>query len=410
MKIGVNDKCSCGSEIKYKKCCMGKNLVLKGKNAEEFIHELSKKTFFEDWCYLNPKFFDGKELCDVLILFEDILIIWQIKDLKLKKGKYDKGEVEKNLRQLCGAKRMLLEAKKPINLVNSKREETFSPEKIKKVYLISALVGEGEDYYSFAELKKENQIHTFTRKFSEIVLEELDTIKDFIRYLEEKEKLISKNTKINISGGEEEFLSYYLRNEKSFSELFKAGLIIISEGLWEDFQKKEEYKLKKEEDKISYIWDEIIRFSHSCGENYEIVAQELAKPDRFERRQLSKAFFDACKIADKQKEMNVFRRFVKMEGITFCFMMKDGDREIRRNLLQATSFVSRGLNPENNKVLGIATEMTNSPLRSYDFCLMDFPEWSEENDKEMKRIQKELKIFTNPKVYPVKESEYPTKE
>jgi len=37
-----------------------------------------------DWCYPNPKLPDGKELCDLLVVFDDKAIICQIKNLKLK--------------------------------------------------------------------------------------------------------------------------------------------------------------------------------------------------------------------------------------------------------------------------------------------------------------------------------------
>ena len=69
---------------------------LKGKNAEKFIHDLATKTFLTDWCFLNPGLIKGKELCDLLVVFDDVAIIWQIKDLKLgKDGKYKQSEVEK---------------------------------------------------------------------------------------------------------------------------------------------------------------------------------------------------------------------------------------------------------------------------------------------------------------------------
>ena len=33
---------------------LGYQLHLKGKRAEEFVQELAKKSFLEDWCYNNP--------------------------------------------------------------------------------------------------------------------------------------------------------------------------------------------------------------------------------------------------------------------------------------------------------------------------------------------------------------------
>lgn len=47
----------------------------KGHRAEAIIHSLATKTFLTDWCYPDPKKPDGKELCDLLVVFDDIAII-----------------------------------------------------------------------------------------------------------------------------------------------------------------------------------------------------------------------------------------------------------------------------------------------------------------------------------------------
>jgi hypothetical protein len=61
----------------------------KGAKAEKIIHDLSMKSFFTDRCYPNPPRPDGKELCDLLVVFDDTAIIWQIKDRKVDaNGRY----------------------------------------------------------------------------------------------------------------------------------------------------------------------------------------------------------------------------------------------------------------------------------------------------------------------------------
>ena len=104
----------------------------KGERAEAIIHNLSTKTFLTDWCYPKPKKPDGKELCDLLVVFDDIAITWQIKDLKVDEaGRYKKAEVEKNLRQLGGARRAMFDLRAPIRLENPRRrKEFFNPDRI----------------------------------------------------------------------------------------------------------------------------------------------------------------------------------------------------------------------------------------------------------------------------------------
>ena len=82
-------------------------------------------------------------------------------------------------------------------------------------------------------------------------------------------------------------------------------------------------------------------------------------------------------------------------------------KEMRKKMLQAICFVARNIAKNNKKVIGIATEMKIRPTCSYDFCLLDFPEWTNQNKKETERLQKKLGIFVNPQMKYAHEDEYP---
>src|SRR5437870_3650308 len=111
------------------------HFTTKGKNAEQVVSDLAEKTFLADWCFLNPHLSNGRELCDLLVVFDEIAIIWQVKDLKLdNRGNMNSREVEKNLKQLAGARRQLFELKTPIELYNPRRrKESFDPSSINEV-------------------------------------------------------------------------------------------------------------------------------------------------------------------------------------------------------------------------------------------------------------------------------------
>ena len=384
---------------------------LKGKKAEKLVHDLALKTFLTDWCYLNPTLPSGKELCDLLVVFDEVAVIWQIKDLRLdKQGKYKESEVKKNLRQLSGARRQLFKLKTPIELENPRRgKEPFDPTSIKEIYLISVLTGQGVDWFSFVEDIRSYTAHVFTRDFTQIVLNELDTISDFTEYLQAKEALIKSDKELIIIGGEEELLANYLMNNRSFEIFKEANLIIIEQGSWEQLQNREEYKAKKKEDEISYLWDGIINKAHKGSSEYERVARELARPNRFKRRYLSKVFFEAHVKAHNDKIYDLFRRVLLADGITYCFLFADDPepRERRMAMLSAICWIARGQYQENRRVLGIATEMKIRPTCSYDFCLMDIPGWTEENQKDMEKLQQETGILTNPITSYAHEEEYP---
>jgi len=416
MRIGRNERCPCGSGEEHKSCCLRKSslgyeLNLKGKNAEDFVYELSQKSFITDWCYKSPKLPNSKEICDLLIVYDNIAIIWQIKDLKLdRNNKYKKSEVQKNLHQLSTARHRLFDKKLEIELENPRRgKEKFSPNMITEIYQISALLGKGEDYFSGIEIIDGKFTHTFTRGFTEIVLSELDTIGDFIKYLREKEKLFSKNVRIIIMGDEEELLAYYLMNQRTFEKTWEANEVIFQDGIWDDLQKRPEYLTKKKEDKISYVWDDIINRAHTGGGQYEIVAREMARLNRFDRRVMGKAFCEAHVRARRERSNNVFRRLLEIEGTTYCFLFLDDSepRTNRKKMLELMCFIARGIKNKNTRVVGIATEMKIRPTCSYDFCHLELPEWTGEHQENMERLQKETGIFSNCTVTQVHEDEYP---
>jgi hypothetical protein len=427
MKIGRNQPCTCGSGKKYKKCCLdsqseekavtssGANLNLKGKNAEQLVRQLAEKSFFIDWCFANPKRPSGKELCDLLVVYDNVAIIWQIKDLKLdENGKYNKREVEKNIRQLPGARRQLFDLKTQVELENPRRrKEVFDPSVIKEIYLISVILGEGEDYGTFMENYKNHQVHVFNSDFLEIVLKELDTIGDFTHYLRTKEIFLSGNGKhVIILGGEQELLANYLWNGRSLDFIDGYDFIAIEEGAWEKFEKNHRNIARKREDEISYGWDGIIQRAHEGSSEYEIVARELARPNRFERRCLSKSFYDSHVQAHKCCEMDgkvIFRRLQTVKDTTYCYLFVGDDvpRDFRIQQLEIMCSIARGKVPENEKVIGIATEGKFRPDCAYDFCLLIKEEWTEEDKKWMENEQNQWGIFMSEPELTGEEHEFP---
>lgn len=385
---------------------------LKGEKAEIILHELAEKTFLTDWCYPNPMLPDGKELCDLLVVFGNIAIIWQLKDTKLDGiGNIKKSDIQKNQRQLLGARRQLFELKTDITLTNPRRgSETFNPSDIKYVHLISAFFGDKPFITSTREKVKEHLIHTFTKDFTEIVLNELDTISDFQRYLQDRERLSNTKTSLLVMGGEEQILAYYLTNNRCFDKFENRDIVILEDDIWEGLNKDPKYQAKKEADQVSYLWDSIIDRSHDGDSHqYELIARELARHDRFGRRILGKRFLEAHIIAHKRGK--TFRRVMHMEDqdVIYCFLFQDDPepRENRKGHLAAMCHVVRS-KYKDKKIIGIATEVKIRPSCSYDFALFKVHEWTGEDQKELEQIQANMDILKNPGKRLVHEDEYPT--
>jgi hypothetical protein len=388
-------------------------LQKKGAAAEKLIHDLASKTFLTDWCYPNPLLPDGKELADLLVVFGKTAIIWQIKDLKLdEQGFYKKAEVEKNIRQLSGARRQLFDLKTKIELQNPRRDkEAFDAASIEEVFLISVLMGEGEEAYSGADEIKNHTVHVFDRESVRLALEELDTVWDFCAYLREEQKLMAAVKQMIVMGGEKELLATYLLHDRSFEHMTKADLVLVADDAWDTLRTKEEYQRKKRADKISYGWDSIIDTLHQSGSRqYELVARELAAYTRFQRRFLSQNFFDAHQKAHEDS-LPIFRRFMVFEDRTFCFLFaeKDAPRSGRQNMLGHMCFVARGLHPQNQKVIGIATEKRFEQNCTYDVCLLEMPEWTDDNQREMEDIRAKTGIGVGTYKQTERVNEYPDK-
>lgn len=383
---------------------------LKGKKAEQLVYDLALKTFLTDWCFRNPKLPNAKELCDLLVVYDEVAVIWQVKDLILDEdGRYRTREVDKNLRQLSGARRQLFTLKAPVELENPHIGRVqFDATGIKEVYLVSILLGEGEGIFSFVEYIKNHTVHVFTRDFTQLILSELDTVNDFISYLRAKEALISQNKHMVILGGEEELLAIYLMNNRSFDRLKDATHIMINQGSWEQFRNSRKYREKKRHDEISYGWDNIINHAHGVSPEYEVVARELARPNRFERRMLSKAYMGVYIVAASDKTHKVFRRTIDSNEITYCFLFTDSTKpkDYRKGVLQCMCYIARGKFKSNRKVIGIASEIEEGLIYSYDFVLLDMPEWTEQNQREMEKMQQETGILSSPDISIVHEDEY----
>lgn len=390
---------------------------LKGVSAEEFLHTLAKESFFLDWCFLNPTLPNGKELCDLLVVFDNIAIIWQAKALKLHDGRYKLAEVQKNLRQLVGARRKLFVLRAPVELENARRvKEAFDPTRIKEVFLVSALLGEGEDFYSSHEKVKGHTIHVFTRAFTEIALKELDTLEDFVTYLRAKERFQEERKGgLMVTGGEEQMLAYYLFNDRTFDPLLPYSFVSIDDTYWESLRADPKYLAKREADRVSYGWDGIIDRVHEGSPEYERVARELARPNRFERRVLSQDFLDAHIKAHEDTVHDILRRVsvatdpAQGRNTTWCFLFvrRTVPRQQRIKMLEHLCLVARGKFPQNSKVIGIATEKEFEESCSYDFVVLDLPEWMAEHQATMDTLQRELGLLTSPTVTGTNAQEYP---
>lgn len=393
--------------------------------SEEFVYNLCKNSFLSLWSYPNPKGKGNEELCDILVVCGQNIVIISVKeihptnrgDTAIDWERWQKKAIKKSCGQIYGAEHWINVAPR-VRTEKGERGLPFPDRSIRKIYRVAiALGGNGKMPIYFGDFGK-GFVHVFDEKSFDAIIKELDTIKDFIKYLEDKEAFIRTGKEIIFDGHEEDLLASYLHSDRKFPE--DCDCLIIGDDLWEKLTERPEYIAKKEEDKISYLWDRLIE--ELCRNFYEgtlvsgnnlseidTVTRIMANEDRFSRRILSKDFMDFMRLNQEKKTRS--RCVPCASGINYVFLAcpRAEKREERVAELAARCHVARGLNQDQKTVIGIATEEYD-PRNGFSLdVIYYFKEiWSEKDAKQMDYLQKDCKLFTKPRITHAHEDEYPT--
>lgn len=379
--------------------------------SEKLIAKLCKKTFLSLWSYPTPQRLNNRgELCDLLVICNPYIIIFSVKDISVKESKdyqvdvnrWIRKAIEKSYKQIYGAEGTL-EREIKIQTKDGQRINKL-PKIIKdNIFRVAIAIGRGERLpLIFGDFGK-GFVHVLDELSLEIVLNELDTLSDFISYLEAKE-LYFKVEREFITKGEEDLLAVYLQNGRKFPENY--DVVITNGDLWKEFINREDYKAKAKEDKISYVWDRIIEelyndcrnnklINQTSLTNFEKALRVMAKENRFSRRILSKTFLEFIGCYGEQSSRS--KMIVSELNTVYVFLVMtfdEEDREVRMGELIARCFVAKGLNKNTEVVIGIATEEYRKGRgHSYDICYLEKPRWTKEDTKKMKEIQEKFGYF-----------------
>ena len=271
-------------------------------------------------------------------------------------------------------------------------------------------IGSADFGRGFVHVCDERSIYALTR--------ELDTITDFVDYLTAVEELTSKHF-IILEKGEEDLLAAYLYYGRKFPD-GPIGSIMIPKGNWDNFNNLKEVKIRRELERISQLWDNMIEtFSHdlkagtlfesSTPNETELVLRTMAKGSRFNRRLLSAQISDVIKSTPKTDGRA--RMMQSPSGVAYLFMLSPGavSREVRREHLFGRCMVVRDLVPCET-VIGIATEHSdpNKPGFSLDACYVHYAQWTDQLHEQAQKIQEALGYFVNPTKGAVHVDEYST--
>ncbi|PQJ08948.1 hypothetical protein CJD36_021300 [Flavipsychrobacter stenotrophus] len=296
-------------------------------DSEKYLNELCKKTFLSLWSNVNVFREPTKELCDLLVVAGDDIIIFSVKDcifpnienIELAWQRWFRSAVSDSAKQLWGAEKRIIKYPNKIYTDSKCEHKLRIPVEItEKTKFHLVLVAHGassvcrEMFGGSGSLMYDNQIvgvnqhvvpftigdldveksflHVLDDTTLDIILKTRDTVADFTSYLSKRKKFLRWAIRIS-STGEEEMLAHYLKelNEDKEHDFVipknhnSDTEILFAEGAWDSFQKNPQRIEQLRADQISYLWDEIIEeFSRHAiaGTQYEVSAGGFLDSER----------------------------------------------------------------------------------------------------------------------------------
>src|SRR5258708_37586657 len=278
--------------------------------TEKNLAAFADKVFLNLWSYPNLFKRDGKELCDVLVVCGDDVLIFSDKNIGWPKGsdfglswsRWYRRAIDESTVQINGAARYLREHPDELYLDVGCREKfplALPPPERRRVHQIAVALGASEacaDHYktsgyfpinpdlkgashtdttaegfvpfAIGDVQPEGAfIHVLNEPALELVARELDTVTDFVRYLTRRERIMRSGHLLPLAG-EHDLLGHYLLSggpdeEHDFTrpgggEWQVGEKLLVPDGTYAGLAAQPGYKARKEADNVSYAWDNLL--------------------------------------------------------------------------------------------------------------------------------------------------------
>lgn len=270
-------------------------------------------------------------------------------------------------------------------------------------------------------------VHIFEEFTLDAIFEELDTVVDFIEYLNKREELLTRKNQVVRAPGDEQLLGHYLTSINSKGEhdfvLAKNNpdFINFTEGFYEDMVSHKQYIEKKHADRDSYLWDSLIQTfikyaNDEISSDLEKSIKHMASEGRFSRRVLSNSLYEfvAKNTGINGKASRVMRSLMTPEKIyVFLKFTNTANKstseycKVRIELLKLYCMVIKLQFPVAKDIIGIASEFEKRG--SEDFVYLDARVWTPKMQKEAIEAQNKYDILQNKNMTQVSinDSEWP---
>lgn len=423
--------------------------------TESYTAALARQTFLGLWSYPNPHRARGKEFADLLVIFGDDVIVFSDKatafqscDLLVAWSRWYRETVTASVKQLTGAVRHLTALGGTIYVdpsASSALPFSLPPVEQRRLHLVGVVHPDrrpGVSPASFEGLKFDSRVaggelpfrvgpivtnglfvHIVQGTSLAILLEELDTVSDFVTYLRHRETAIKK-TPADLTFDEPDFLALALEsygaNVWAPIELPSPqgeGTIIVQSGLWNAYKGSTARVHRKHSNELSYNIDRLIEHFHEeyvsgrylqveqpTYESHESALRLMASESRFGRRIIAAALNES--MIDSQNDRNTFwastvesrdvpgTRYVWLIYPPFKSVpLEAAEFHILEHLKQY-AYVTRAMFVADT-IIGIALPQPHLSIPSVFLIVFDGTRWDEAAQAEADELQKATGIFND---------------
>lgn len=386
-----------------------------GSLSEDFVQAVAERAFSADFVFRSPSKPDGKEVTDVLVLFDDFALVIQAKAQRPGPSgtgyadpslEWAKKNLARAVRQVGGAIRTIREGRLEFFKNERLGRVTFNRANYPFLYGVVLLDHESEPYNPIDLVPALSDIpapiHVLSHRDFFRVAQLLDTPMDLINYLEARTDVLLPTLR-SIKVHEEAVpMRYYLGHLEKIVRLRSEA---HGDPITEEDIRQYASNLRMlatdslQEKKYGIIIDHLIERLHECESQggsttvYVRAATELGRLPRGKRIDYGKRYSDASmKAAHTRKRtwVRIYNRRRSLCLILLASPLPRTERARRAKELGAIAHLAKAYH-EVRCAIGIATEAGAEMGSSYDVALK---ESSPVSDPEAKVLGRE--IFEQP--------------
>lgn len=374
--------------------------------SEEFVAKLCQKSFLPFWSFASPLGKKGKELCDMLVVCGNDIIMISVKDIKVtdhadpevQSQRWQRDAIEGSVKQIYGAERFLEQVTEI--LVKDREFEIALPDKdSRQIHRIAIAFGGGNQFPLETGDFGKGFVHVFDEESTFTVISELDTITDFVRYLKAKEHFL--RDRLIIVPKEVDFLALYIQTGLIFDG--NPDSVLVDEGIWDSYAASGEYRRWTENIKKSYLWDEIVvqlfenlkngKHAGAKHSDMERATRIICCEPRINRMELALVLKDAM---EKGLRGRMLRPLGDSEHCYVFMPLSQKNWDSKESELQLRCLIARKENPTSKKVIGLGIGTGTDGVPLFDLAFFDLPALSGELLERIEQAKNELGYFSNP--------------